>query len=448
VLSDAEYESALKDLANTSGAHAGESTSLVVGKWATTLYGFVEADSIYDSTQSFNDLAGNAQVARPGTYGGNNDRMMIGVRNSRIGLRMKAPEYGGIRVSAQAEMDFLGTQLPIGYGQPYFGSEGAFFTNPTFRIRHMFLKAETDIVDVLIGQYWELFGWQSVYHPNTVEIQGVPGQIYSRTPQIRISKTIKAEPMTVEIAIAAMRPPQRDAAVPEGQAGLRIAFDGWTGVQTAGATATSIQPLSVAVTGDLRQVAPPELSATPAHEAVKNGTAIAVDGFIPVLPGAKGKMGNALSLNGEFATGYGISDLYTGLSGGATIALPNPLNLNPAPAYPQDIDNGIAAFSSTGQINLIQWTTYLVGVQYYLPGTGGHVWVSGNYSHQESPNLPTLFPNSTKVRSSEDWFDVNLFTDVTPALRLGIEYAHFDDKYVDGKDAINHRGQFSAWFIY
>jgi hypothetical protein len=52
------------------------------------------------------------------------------------------------------------------------------------------------------------------------------------------------------------------------------------------------------------------------------------------------------------------------------------------------------------------------------------------------------------VRVSEDWFDANLFMDVTPALRLGLEYANFNDKYVDGVHSINHRGQFSAWFIY
>ena len=65
ILSDKEYESALKDLSDTSGALASESNSVVVGKWATTLYGFLEGDTIYDTTQSFTDNAGNAQVLRP-----------------------------------------------------------------------------------------------------------------------------------------------------------------------------------------------------------------------------------------------------------------------------------------------------------------------------------------------------------------------------------------------
>ncbi len=150
-------------------------------------------------------------------------------------------------------MDFLGTQLPIGSGpygtgvatNGYFGSEGTYFASPTLRTRHMNLKIETPIVDILMGQYWSLFGWQSAYNPNTVEIQGVPGELYSRTTQLRVSKTLKLNPITLEAAIAATRPVQRDSGTPDGQAGLRIAYDDWTGVQTQGSTGTTISPALV-----------------------------------------------------------------------------------------------------------------------------------------------------------------------------------------------------------
>jgi hypothetical protein len=33
-------------------------------------------------------------------------------------------------------------------------------------------------------------------------------------------------------------------------------------------------------------------------------------------------------------------------------------------------------------------------------------------------------------------------------MRLGVEYAWFQDKYLDGNSGTNHRVQFSAWFIY
>jgi hypothetical protein len=53
-----------------------------------------------------------------------------------------------------------------------------------------------------------------------------------------------------------------------------------------------------------------------------------------------------------------------------------------------------------------------------------------------------------KLRSGEDFVDANIFADVTPAFRLGAEYAYSNDHYVDGVDAINHRFQFSAFYIF
>ena len=418
VISQAEYDSALRDLTESTGSHAGDQTTVVLGKWATTLYGFAEADNIYDTTRSFNDLAGGGQVARAETESGQNPRFTMGVRNSRIGFRLKAPELaGGIRTSAMLEMDFLGTQLPVGNGgQGYQGSEGAFFTNPTFRVRHANLKVETPIVDILAGQYWQLFGWQTAYQVNTVEIQGVPGEIYSRTPQLRISKTIKAHPITVEIAVAAARPVQRDSGTPDGEAGLRVAIDSWTGVQTVGATGSQIAPMSIAVTGLLRHVAVDSYSAAPTYTNSLSMGAVAVDGFVPVIPGSKEHKGNALSLTGEFASGSGFADMYTGTTGGAGFPALAPPAGSPAGTastpFAANIDSGVVTYDANGGLHAINWQAYMVGAQYYLPGLGGKLWVSGNYSHMFSDNLH-LYGAATKLTSVYDWFDVNLFVDAT-----------------------------------
>ena len=104
------------------------------------------------------------------------------------------------------------------------------------------------MVDFLAGQYWTLYGWGPQYQPNTVEIQGVPGEIYSRTPQLRISKTLKADPVTLELAVAATRPVQRDSSTPDGQAGIRFSVDSWTGAQTTGPTGS--QHLALLDRGD------------------------------------------------------------------------------------------------------------------------------------------------------------------------------------------------------
>jgi hypothetical protein len=454
ILTKAEYESALKDLSDTSGEKAALEGSVVMGKWSTTLYGFAEADYIWDSTRAFNDLAGAAQIPRAGTQGGDNGRVQFGIRNSRFGVRLRAPETAGIRASSVFEWDFMGTQLPVANPDPAptpvnaAGTEATYFTSPVLRVRHLYLKVETPVVDFLAGQYWALFGWGSAYQPNTVEIQGVPGEIYVRTPQLRISKTLKADPVTLELAVAATRPVQRDSTTPDGQAGIRFSVDSWTGLQTTGSTGTQISPFSIAATGLLRHVAVDAFSASPKTTNDRTLTAIAFDGYLPIIPASKDHKGNALSVQGEFATGYGDADMYTGLTGGISFpALPIPAGMTAAPAYAADIDNGIVTYDSKGGLHGIQWTSWLVGGQYYFPGVEGKAWVSGNYSHIDSANTH-YYGTPSKVRLSEDWFDVNLFVEPVPAVRIGAEYANFKDTYVDGQHAINHRAQLSSFFIF
>ncbi|HET9626611.1 MAG TPA: hypothetical protein VFP84_34850 [Kofleriaceae bacterium] len=417
----------------------------VTAKWDMSLYGFIELDSAYDSVQGFNDLAGNAAIARPGSFAGNNDQFTMSARNTRIGYRVSAPTYHDMKASAQLELDFFGNQpTPL--------SEAAFFQNAALRTRHANLKIETPYVDVLFGQYWELFGWQSYFHPNTVELQGVPGQVYSRTPQIRVSKKIKAGDISVEMAIAALRPPQRASGVPDGQAGLKLNIDAIKAYHTAGGTGTSLDSASVGVSVIGRKFQANEFTAAPAKEVSANGYGISIDALIPVIPATKERKANALSVTGSFVTGAGIADQYTGLSGGVSEpALPNPTGKTPPPTYTPNIDNGLALFTKDGQLHPIQWTSYIVGLQYYLPPSG-KVWLSGVYSHMSSGN-DHAFGDKTKIFEKSDWVEGNVFVDVTPAWRLGAEYAYFHQDYAapsgDGSTAAkDHRVQLSAWLIF
>src|SRR5277367_6421455 len=81
-ISQAEYDSAARDIGDSAGLRTGDATTVVVSKLAATIYGFVEADAIWDSTQSFNDVAGNAAIAPSSTYAGTHARVQFGVRNS------------------------------------------------------------------------------------------------------------------------------------------------------------------------------------------------------------------------------------------------------------------------------------------------------------------------------------------------------------------------------
>lgn len=487
MLTEGEYELAVKDIGMSVGAaHAAQAGSLVVGKWATTLYGFVEGDTIYDTTQSFADAAGNAQVLRPtghtapivsplsglpaGTiqpvpaaqgYGGSHGQLLFSARNSRLGLRVRAPGTESVHASALLEMDFLGNQ-PGGI------SSTSNFTSPTMRLRHAMFRVETPVVDFLVGQYWHLFGWQEGYFPNTTEIQGVPGQLYSRAPQVRISKTFRGEVATLDLAIAAVRPPSLSE-VPEGEGGFRLAFNKWTGMHTAGATGTSIMPASVSVTGDFRYYEVPEASTIlPTSMVNTTSGAVAGDVFLPVLPAREDKRDNALSIIGQFASGTGFTDLYAGMNTGVFFPfVPIPSALNGVPAsWPNNVDQGLVNYDITQfALHPIQWTSFLAGLEYYLPGMGGEVWISGNVSHVQSGNTdqfargitpadapsPTayFYPGSqSQVRKSEDWWDANVFFDPVAAVRVGLEFAGFYDHYVDGYTATNYRAQASGFFIF
>jgi len=136
-----------------------------------------------------------------------------------------------------------------------------------------------------------------------------------------------------------------------------------------------------------------------------------------------------------------------------------PATTAPTP-YNSQIDPGLVTVSSTGVVTVIAWQTVRAGLQYYLPGLDGRMWVSANYANVFSPNAPNLLTitpatatakaatNAASIRNALNWFDVNVMGDVTPALRLGLEYAYSADKYVSGVSALNHRVQASAFYIF
>src|SRR5262249_16898717 len=167
--------------------------NFVKAKWGITLSGYFQADSIYDSTQSFNDAAVGTAIARPGSYAARNDRVNFGIRSSRGSLRLTAAEFWGIRRSAFVEFDFLGNNTP-----PL--NETQLFSNPTMRARHVYLKLDSEYLSLLVGQTWHVFGWQPFYFPNTTSLQGVPGEPFTRSMQIQVAHTFASSPFNVDVA--------------------------------------------------------------------------------------------------------------------------------------------------------------------------------------------------------------------------------------------------------
>ncbi|HXI56565.1 MAG TPA: hypothetical protein VNO55_10940 [Polyangia bacterium] len=486
------------------------STPGAVNKFALSVYGFAELDAWYDTTQGAGEGLGNAILPRPGTVTGENGRYVWSARNSRFGFRITAPEWEGMKASAVLEADFggnvsggnvtaqLGSSSPnSGTGrvdapaqQPYsnnYGNEGAFTLNGTLRLRHAYVKMETAYLDVLAGQTWDLFGWGTV--PTLAggpEFQGIPGQVYHRNPQLRLSQVFKADAVWVELAVAAVRPFQRDAQVPDVQGGLRVQFADIRGVHVVGAGKPLYSPMTFAVSGFYRSFKlvdhPPSTGGMllpagtmiPIDYVKKSGWGVAFDTFLPLYGATMESQSNALAVTGEVALTSGGADLYSGLSGNfapAPMLLRAPVNAmpmatppvaaTPAGLYNQNFDNGVLAWDGT-QFVPIKWLSITAGLQYHLPIYDGKLmWLTFNFgmvklqdtgkynlasSGTMNPDGTTTVQNAMKENR---FIDATIFFSLGPAAHIAVNYANYQMTYMDGADsATNHRIMTAFYFFF
>ncbi len=422
--------------------------TFVKGNTELTFYGFMQLYGIYDSTQGFNEQQQNGAIQRPHTYGGDHGQTQLSARHSRFGFKAVQPITNDIKGKVQMEADFLGNQP----SNPPTTTESAFYQNATMRFRHYFATLETPYVDIVGGQWWSLFGWQSYFHPNSVEIQGLPGQAYKRVAQFRLARTIKTDFVDIDVAIAAQRPPERASATPDGVAGIKFTFNKLKGWRTRGANDSGLDSAAFGVSVIGRKFAADPFSAVQVNQVVKYGAGLSLDAMIPVIPATKENHGMALTVTGSFVQGHGIEDQYDGLTFGvANPALPNPTMAATPPVYTANIDNGLAMFSADGTLHPIQLQTYMVGAQFYLP-PNGRAWISGNFTHTNSNNA-ALFGTPAKIWNASTYFDVDLFFDLTPAARFGFLYSRTDQTFAapdsaGGTDAVNNRFTGTMMFMF
>ena len=390
------------------------------GDWNITPYGYARFDGIEDSTESFEDGIQPNLIARVGTYKGDHRRTIFTARDSRLGVFVGAPTYHGIKSSAQIELDFYGL-VPTDarrHDSVVFGP---------LRIRHAYLKLETSAVDVIAGQYYDLFGWNGSFYPATVGYLGVPAEIYHRNPQLRIEKKVHFGDAELTAAVAAVRPGQRDSGIPDGEGGLKFSYNGWTGAATPGFGLPAIVPVSLGVSGLYRRFEVPAFRAEPGSASVKtSGYGVAVNVLLPVIPAKTVEdHGNALTLTGEFSNGTGIADMYTFMDGGSRFPLlPNPGMFAPALQYAANVDPGLVTFDRNFELKTINWQAFVAGLQYYLPIGGGRVWVAAIYSQIKSDNIKKLtpFPSYGGIFTKMEYIDANLGVDITPAVALGFSF--------------------------
>jgi hypothetical protein len=451
------------------------------GAWSLVIYGFAELDMLLDSTRSFGDGLNANVIAYPTTQAYQQPRLQFSARDSRLGFKAQAPEIGGVTGDAVIEMDFFanGPTINAGGGAANqaagsgYTTEGAFFSNPGIRIRHAYMELKSPVVNILAGQSWHVLGWQNYFFPGTPAWLGVPNEIFNRTPQLRFSHTFESDSVNFDIVAAAFRPVQRDSAIPDAEGGIRLAINHWKGITTPGSGGTGARAAAIGVSGLARWFRVDPYAPLPAPPIQLVGWAAAGHILLPIVPVKDSTdRGNALTITGEAVMGTGDADQY-GMTAGATMPNVNQLSIastnasltsTPASAgnapivgtpYTPDVDPGLVAFDTSGVLHTINWKTFLVGLQYYLPPSG-RVFITGNYSQGYSDNIASLYhpdsPRQPWVNAhnvfQKSWYtDANLWFDATPAARIVLSYQYVQQQLADATMVHNHRGEM-AWFYF
>ncbi len=414
--------------------------------WQLGFFGWAEADGLYDTTQSLTDSATNTTLARPHTIAGDNPRFQGTIRDSRIGLKAVAPLFEGMRATAYMETDFFGQLATT-------ATQDQFYSTPIPRLRHFYAKLETPILNILAGQTFDLYGWGgSGFFVSTPAFLPVMGEVFHRNAQLRISKVLGPEPIGLELAVAAVRPADRDSAVPDLQAGAKFTVAGWQGASAQGPRPPDTKPMAIAVSAVGRRLAVGDFSAVPGDLHVVYGGGASAQIFLPIIPGHGKDLSNALSLIGEYSIGTGVTDLYLNLTGGVLFpALPNPHNALPAPTYTPNIDNGIATYDANGKLSTIDWQGFVIGANYSLPFRQGKMfWLSGCYAQLYSDNAVTLTPTlgQNYVWNKGRYWDATAWWDITPAFQMALSFQSMTQTFGDGVDATNYRGEASWWVFF
>lgn len=466
----------------------------MLGKWTTMMYGFVQFDTVYDSSNSFNNWPFNAGAANSATVSGgasgglgstvDHNAFGLDVNNSRIGFALSSPVYHGYKLRALLEMDFLANPGESQYGgTAAAGSAGSgpgYLTNPIFRIRHFFMDITTpEYGNFLLGQYWSLFGWQPYNIYNSVQIAPAPGTLYGRFPQARWYKVLHLdEGNKVEVAAAVQMPPAFISGVPTFVEGIKWANSDWTGEGMIGDTGKGQFPVALGFSDiqtnfqgySASSVGTPHTGSATTYAYSGNGggfnqwtSAYALDLWLPIIPIHDGKPGNNLTLTAEYSYGSGdawqFPNLNFGTGGCGAAAANNSCLAGAAGTYP-----GGTFFMNGNAFVPLDVQTYNMNLQYYFPDDA-HTSISLGIAVDNSTNLQSIAnavgaQNTGGAGSTNGLFKytaawtrntfafADLWHDFTPAVRAGLEFGQYDTLYTTGLSALDNRVMMSWFYLF
>ena len=433
----------LLSAANTSHA---EVTIFDQNDWKVGFGGFVEFDAIYDTTRSLVETVGSTPIARKGTFDGDNGRTQFSLRNSRLSFNVQAPMVDGWKTRGYIEGDFLGYD-PQPSATPPSTSESAFFANPTFRIRHAYVSAEANRLQIIIGQNWSLFGWQPYYFVSTISVNPVTGTLYQRTPRIGAVKTLEvAESNDLSLGLSIERPTQRDGSIPNLVAGARWAMNSRKSGITGPNSDIKAAPMSLGVSGTYRNFSiPSNPTASTSDNTKMSAYGLAINTLVPILASSDGKdVSNTLTASGEFTVGQGYGDEFPSWSGGIGQTFTGTAT---ATTNNQNLDPGLGGFNGNNGFELVKLQTWNAQMQYHLDGktfiTGGYaqVWSRNISDFQVAGAATTNGITAAKLCDRMEAKFVNIGHDFTQSVRAAVEFDQFTTHYVNN-GAVNHDNRY------
>ena len=419
--------------------------------WKVGMYGFLETDIAADSTRSVTEIIGSSAIKRTSTLAGDNGRLAYSDRNSRLGFNIYAPEQDGWKTKGTMEFDFFGYNAPISSTNSPTGSESGFFQNPTPRIRHMFLTAENNGWKFVSGQTWSLFGWQPYYFPTIVSVSPAPGELFQRDLQFTFMKTMNMSGNTIQLAGSVERPSQEDSKMPNLNVGARWALDSYRGSYASSVGEIKPESLSIGVSGKFTKF---ELNTsgatTDTSMTSKNGSAVAFDTLIPLLPSENG---NSLVLTGEFTSGTGYADSLVNWTGGTSQTGASDSGTSVASRTNMDAGFGGYTDSTSNNFMLLKMQTMNFSLQYVLPASMSS-FINIGYAQTKAKNLSSIYNAGTSSTSvlydKATMYYANIFHDLTKQIRVGFEYNNDKTHYLyagtDGGEPKNNRYQMSFYY--
>lgn len=400
-------------------------TLMEANDWKVQIGGFLETDLIMDSTRSFNETVGNNPVALPGTANGENGRTAMSARHSRLSFTITPPVQDDWKSKGYLEMDFMGYQPNANAAAAPSVSEATFYQNPSLRFRHAYFSAERNGWSYLVGQGWSLFGWQPTYVVTTLAPSPGPGILYARAPQFTVIKTMAGDTNTWQAGLSIARPAQRDSNMPNIDLGVRWAL---TGYKSGFGTSTSdqkVESLSVGLSGTFRQFVTADTNATNSALSKTNGSAVAVNALIPIIPATEKDPSNTLTLTAEYSAGSGYNDQLSNSGLGLTTFNGS----GSSRANQVSLDGGYGNFNGA-DFELTKLQSTAAQLQYHF-ATETPTFVTLGYSELSSSNAKDLGATYDKTKM----VNANIFHDLTKQIRVGFEYAKYTTTYTLAGDA-------------